>query len=317
MGSGAVGGYFGGLLAKGDHDVLFVARGEHGEAMRERGLVVTSATAGDFTIDEPLVTERPDGSFKADLIFFCVKGYSSEEAIDLIRPAVYEDTTILTLQNGIGSGDVLTTAFGKDKVLLGAAYVEASRTGLGAIMEHGGVCRIVFGEEDGKTTTRAVAVDATLRNAGIPTELTGDVLSGLWTKLIFICALSGMMCITREPMTAVLTTPETLELTKTVMKEAATVARARGIAVADDVEEQHLAYFLENSEMLFSSMFLDLTRGNPLEVGVLNGAVSRIGREVDVATLVNDFIVASLTPYDRRAQQARRNGMRAEPFMPH
>jgi 2-dehydropantoate 2-reductase len=316
MGSGAVGGYFGGLLAKGGHDVLFVARGAHADAMRERGLVVTSVTSGEFTVEDLLITDKPDGSFKADLVLFCVKGYSNEEAIGLIRPAIYKDTTILTLQNGIGSGDILATAFGSRAVLLGAAYVEASRTGPGAIREDGGLCRIVFGEESGQTTTRAVAVDATLRGAGIETDLTGDVLSGLWTKLIFICALSGMMCLTRETMAAVLATPETLELTKTVMKETATVARARGIAVADDVEERHMAYFMEHRDVLFSSMFLDLTRGNPLEVGVLNGAVSRIGREVDVATPVNDFIVAALTPYDARARQARREGKTAKQFTP-
>ncbi len=316
MGSGAVGGYFGGLLAKGGNDVLFVARGAHADAMRERGLVVSSVTAGDFTVEDPLVTDKPDGSFKADLILFCVKGYSNEEAIGLIRPAVYKDTTVLTLQNGIGSGDVLATAFGSGVVLLGAAYVEASRTGPGAIREDGGLCRIVFGEESGQTTTRAVAVDATLRGSGIQTDLTGDVLSGLWTKLIFICALSGMMCLSREPMAAVLATPETLELAKKVMNEAATVARARGIGVSDDVEGEHLAYLMEHSDVLFSSMFLDLTRGNPLEVGVLNGAVSRIGREVGVATPVNDFIVAALTPYDRRARQARRDGGKAQPFLP-
>lgn len=316
MGSGAVGGYFGGLLARGGHEVLFVARGEHAAAMRERGLTVTSVTAGDFVASGLRVSETLDDSFKADLILFCVKGYSNEEAIGLIRPAVYKDTTILTLQNGIGSGDVLAQAFGREKVLLGATYVEASLTGPGAIREDGGICRIVFGEESGETTTRAVAVDATLRGAGIPTELTGDVLSGLWTKLIFICALSGMMCITRESMARVLTTPETLDMTKRIMSEAATVARARGIAVANDVEEKHIAYFLEHSEVLFSSMFLDLSRGNPLEVGVLNGAVSRVGREVDVATPVNDFIVASLTPYDRRAREARREGKKAAPFGP-
>ena len=305
MGSGAVGGYFGGRLAMDGHKVLFVARGKHAEAMRQRGLTVESSTSGNFTVSDPLVTDRPDGSFKADMVLFCVKGYSNEEAIGLIRPAVHGDTTILTLQNGVGSGDLLAMAFGRDAVLLGAAYVEASRTGPGVVVENGGVCRIVFGERDGRTTTRSVAVDATLRHAGIEAELVDDVLAALWTKLVFICALSGMICITREPMERVLATPETRELTRRVMNEAATVARSKGIAVADDVEQQHLDFFDEHSQVLSSSMYLDLTMGNPLEVGVLNGAVSAAGREVDIATPVNDFIVACLTPYDRRAREAR------------
>ncbi len=306
MGSGAVGGYFGGRLAVAGHDVLFVARGRHAEAMRNAGLKVTSATAGDFTVTSPVVTDRPDGSFMADLVLFCVKGYSSEEAIGLIRPAVYDGTAILTLQNGIGSGEILNRAFGAGAVLLGAAYIEASLTGPGAIVEQGGACRIVFGEEDGSTTTKAVAVDAVLRGAGIETELADDVLAALWTKLVFICALSGMMCITREPMVRVLATPETIDLTRRVMREAASVARAKGIAVADDVEHVHMEFFRDHADLLSSSMHLDLERGNPLEVGVLNGAVSRAGREAGVPTPVNDFITACLTPYDRRAREARR-----------
>lgn len=317
MGSGAVGGYFGGLLANDGHDVLFVARGEHGEAMRARGLIVSSVTTGDFIVPQPMVTDRPDVTFQADVILFCVKGYSNEEAVGIIRPCVNEDTTILTLQNGIGGGDLLSRAFGRSKVLLGATYVEASRTGPGQIVEDGGPCSIVFGEEDGQTTTRAVAVNSVLSNAGINTQLTDDVLSALWGKLIFICALSGMMCITREAMASILASAETLELTKAVMKESATVARVKGVAVDDDIENQHLTYFREHKEVLFSSMYLDLVRGNPLEVDVLNGAVARIGREVDVATPVNDFIVACLRPYDLKAREARRDGTTAKPFMPH
>lgn len=306
MGSGAVGGYFGALLARDGHEVLFVARGEHAEAMLRRGLAIESTTSGNFTVSDPMVTDRPDPSFKADMVLFCVKGYSNEEAVGLIRPTVHGDTTILTLQNGVGSGDLLAMAFGRDAVLLGAAYVEASRAGPGLVVEQGGLCRIVFGEADGGTTTRAVAVDATLRHAGIETELADDVLAALWTKLVFICALSGMLCITREPMARVLSTPETRELTRRVMDEAATVARSKGIAIADDVEREHLDFFDEHSQVLSSSMYLDLINGNPLEVGVLNGAVSAAGREVGIATPVNDFIVACLTPYDRRAREARR-----------
>ena len=313
MGSGAVGGYFGGLLARDGHEVLFVARGEHAEAMRQRGLVIESTTSGNFTVSDPMVIDRPDGSFKADMVLFCVKGYSNEEAVGLIRPAVHGDTTILTLQNGVGSGDLLAMAFGRDAVLLGAVYVEAARVGPGKVVEQGGVCRIVFGEPDGRTTTRAVAVDASLRHAGIETELADDVLAALWTKLVFICALSGMLCITRESMARVLATPETRELTRRVMSEAASVARSKGIRIADDVERQHLEFFDEHSRVLSSSMYLDLTKGNPLEVGVLNGAVSTAGREVGIATPVNDFIVACLTPYDRRAREARRQAPEESP----
>ena len=111
MAAGSVGGYFGGMLARADNDVLFVARGENLAAITGRGLVVESATSGDFTVEASAI-ERPDGSWTADLVLFCVKSYHNSVAIDTIMPAVGPETTVLTLQNGIGSGDELSALSG-------------------------------------------------------------------------------------------------------------------------------------------------------------------------------------------------------------
>ena len=106
MGSGAVGSYFGAVLHKAGHDVLFVARGAHLEAISKNGLIVESVTAGNFTI-YPKITESIPPEYKADLILYCVKGYQNDKALQLISTAVGPLTSILTLQNGIGSGDLL------------------------------------------------------------------------------------------------------------------------------------------------------------------------------------------------------------------
>ena len=125
MAAGSVGGYFGGLLAKAGNDVLFVARGENLAAINGNGLIVESETVGNFTVETKAV-ERPDGSWVADLVLFCVKSYHNSVAMDTIAPAVGEETAILTLQNGVGSGDELSAVFGANRVMLGAAYVEAA-----------------------------------------------------------------------------------------------------------------------------------------------------------------------------------------------
>ena len=125
MGSGGVGGYFGAVLHRDGHDVTFVARGQHLEAIRHNGLRIESVASGNFTIHST-ATERPDGVWKADLALFCVKGYDNPGAMSIMAPAVGEDTTILTLQNGIGSGDELAAAFGRQKVLAGATYIDAA-----------------------------------------------------------------------------------------------------------------------------------------------------------------------------------------------
>ena len=304
MGSGAVGGYYGAVLHRSGQEVTFVARGDHLEAIRQRGLRIESVTSGDFTI-RPTVAERPDGSRKADLVLYCVKGYDNAEATKVMRPAVGEATSILTLQNGIGSGDDLAAAFGRERVLLGVSYVDSVRTEPGVVVEEGGPCNIVFGEEDGSRTARAIAVYDALKGAGIAVELSTNVTVALWTKLIYICALSGMTCITRSSFTEVVETPETLEFTWRVMREAEQVGRAKGVDLDDDVVEKTMAHFKQVEGRMMSSMYNDLKRGNPLEVGVLNGAVAALGKEVGVPAPVNEFIASSLTLAHNRAVSQR------------
>ena len=304
MGAGAVGGHFGGVLARSGEDVTVVARGQHLAAINSRGLRVESMAAGDFTVRVAGV-ERPDGTWKADLALLCVKSYDNQVAIETMEPAIGDNTTVLTLQNGIGSGDELAQAFGGEKVMLGAAYIEAMRKGPGVVAQGGGPCRIVFGETDGRATPRALEIRDTFRRAGIDVQLSSNVYRDLWSKLIFICALSGMTCITRAPLAEVLDLPETLELTWQVMREAAEVGRATGVDLEDGVVESTMDNLMKFRHDLTSSMYLDLEAGNPLEVGVLNGAVSKAGKEAGIPTPANDFITTCLGVADCGARARR------------
>ncbi|PZC44307.1 MAG: 2-dehydropantoate 2-reductase [Chloroflexi bacterium] len=144
MGSGAVGGYYGSVLARAGHEVLFVARGEHAAMIEAQGLKINSVTSGDFRLPKVFIKQGLDNSFKAELVLYCVKGYSNDEAIKIIEPAVTNNTYILTLQNGLGSGEALAEAFNQSSILLGATYIEASLVSPGVINEYGGGCSIVF-----------------------------------------------------------------------------------------------------------------------------------------------------------------------------
>lgn len=300
MGAGAVGGFLGGMLSRSGEQVTLVEQGEYLEAINRDGLRVESATAGAFTV-HPLAVVRPDGSWKADMALFCVKSYQNKLAIETMRPAIGGGTTILTLQNGIGNADQLADAFGRDKVLFGAIYLEAMRKGLGIVEQVGGPCRVVFGEGDGRETPRALEIRDAFQRAGIDCHLSPEVSREVWNKLIFICALSGMTCIARASFAEVLDTPETLDLTWRVMREAAEVGRAKGVNLDDDIVESTMSHFQELKHELISSMYLDLQSGNPLELDVLNGGISRLGAEVGVPTPVNDFIAACLAVAHNRA----------------
>ena len=301
MAAGAVGGYFGALMARAGNRVTFVARGDNLAAIRARGLKVESVTSGEFVVEGVDATERLDGSWRADLVLFCVKGYQNDAAIEVMRPAVGVNTAILTLQNGLGSGDRLSDVFGAGTVLMGAAYVEAERRQPGVFAELGGTCRLVFGEPDGVRSPRALSVLQTLHESGIDAALSEDPTLTLWNKLVFICALSGMTCICRASFSEVMETASTADLTRRIVEEAASVGRAVGVNLAPDVVEQTMIQFERDKGELVSSMYGDLIADRPLELDNLNGAVSSLGRLHGVATPVNDLITDCLTVAHRRA----------------
>ena len=312
MAAGAVGGYFGALLARAGNRVTFVARGENLAAIRAGGLKVESATSGDFVVEGVDVTDRLDGSWRADLVLFCVKGYQNDAAIKAMRPAVGVNTAILTVQNGLGSGDQLSDAFGPQAVLLGAAYVEAQRRGPGIFAELGGTCRIDFGAlHDSAGSQRALSVLGTLHEAGIDAVLSEDPTQALWNKLVFICALGGMTCICRASFSEVMDTARTADLTLRVVEEAASVGRAVGVKLAPDLVAQTMLQFQRDKGELVSSMYGDLMAGRPLELENLNGAVSTLGRQHGVEIPVNDLITACLTVSHRRAVAGNDQGVNA------
>jgi 2-dehydropantoate 2-reductase len=300
MAAGSVGGYFGGLLTRAGNDVLFVARGENLAAIENRGLIVESVTTGDFSVDARAV-ERPGGSWTADLVLFCVKSYHNDVAIETISPAVGPLTTILTLQNGIGSGDELSAAFGPQRVMLGAAYVEAAHPGPGLFQELGGQCRIVFAEQDGSPSPHGGKIQQAFADAGIDSEIAEDIEQALWNKLVYICGLSGMTCITHSSFAEVMDSPETRAMTLGVLCEATAVGKAAGVNLAPDLAETTMEVFVEEGDHLISSMHADLTAGRPMEFGNLNGKVSELGHQLGVPTPINDFITACLIPQHKHA----------------
>lgn len=300
MGSGGVGGYYGGVISKSGHDVIFVARGEHLNAIKENGLRVESVNSGNFTL-YPRVTSRLDGVWKADIVLFCVKSYDNSSAIRTMAPSVGPETAILTLQNGLGSADDLGEAFGREKVILGVTYIDGIKKKPGVVCELNAASSLIFGEEDGSETERVAVLRDVFWNAEVEVELSNTITVSLWKKLLFICGLSGMTCITNASLAEILDTPGTLDLTWRVLREAEAVARAKGVALGRDVVEASMARFQERKDTMISSMKVDLDRGNPLEVGVLNGAVSKIGKKVRVSTPVNDFITSCLNIHHRRA----------------
>ena len=295
MGAGAVGGYFGGQLARAGNDVTLIARRAHLAAIRDRGLTVKSHW-GEFNVKVG-ATDDTSGVGPVDLAILSVKGYQNAAAIPALAPMLGDGSCVLTLQNGVASYDEVASLVGPDRVLTGAVYMETQVESPGVIRQEGEVVRIVFGEIDGEETDRARRIHGTLRAAGVDAQVSHDVMKALWTKFLYIATMAGVSSAARTPMSVLLTLDAARDTMLSCMREVEAVARARGVGLDPDVVQSTMEYMDAEAEALQASMHTDLNAGRPLELDALNGAVVRLGRELNIPTPVNDTLYSALLPH--------------------
>ena len=287
IGSGGVGGLFGGRLASSGCDVTFVARGAHLAAMRDNGLLIESEAYGNTLIKPVNVTDNPASAGAPDLIIFAVKLWDTEAVAKSLKPIVGPNTAVLSLQNGVVKDDILRSVFGETAVMGGVAYVGTHIARPGVINQVGTLQRLVFGEYDGKKSPRAEALLAALLKAGIQAELSNDIRRTLWEKYTFLVGLSGATASMRTTIGPVRENPQTRAFLHDLMKEAVAVGRALGVALPEDYADDRLKFADSVPGTMDSSLHHDLKNGNRLEVEWLAGGVVQLGRKVGVATPCN------------------------------
>ena len=294
MGSGGVGGYFGGRLAQGENDVHFIARGEHLEVLREQGIKVKS-TLGDFEIMAVPATDDTSHIGEVDVVLFTVKSQDTQDAAQKIKPLLGADTVVVSLQNGVGNEEVLREVLGNEHVLGGVAYIEAEISEPGVIAHKSPFARLSFGPFSGEMPGKAEQLLEAFEAVEVEAELEEDIQRVIWTKWLFICAFSGITALTRHPIGQVLADEDTAALYRKVMEEIAVLAKAKGVDLPDDIVEERLEFSRNSLDPeMRSSLQQDLARGRPLELDALNGYASKLGDELGVETPTNDFIYAAL-----------------------
>jgi 2-dehydropantoate 2-reductase len=303
MGSGGIGGYFGGLLARAGEDVTFIARGAHLEAIQRNGLQVKSV-AGDFHV-RPKAAHDPATVGRVDLILFCVKAYDTETAGRQIRPIVGPDTTVLCLLNGVDNEERLAAILGEKHVLAGVVHILSTISAPGVISQTAGPRRIKLGEMDGRVTPRVQRIFEVFQAAGIVAEISPHILVDLWEKFLLICAQGGVTALAALSIGEILACPETAAFYRGVMEEVAAVGRAKGVPLSADVVDRAVAFARGLEPHMRSSLAHDLRQGNRLEVETLAGSVVRSGRELGVPTPLNGVIYACLKPHHEKALAAR------------
>ena len=302
FGSGAVGGYFGGRLAQSGVDVVFIARGDHLAAIRRHGLKVTSVE-GDFVVHPARATDDPSEAGPVDVVLLGVKAWQVAQAAEAMRPLVGPHSFIVPLQNGIDASDRLVDAFGTKHVLGGLCRILSYVVAPGHIQHAGVEPYIAFGELDASTSERGERLRRAFAEArGVRAEIPPDIRVAMWSKFLFIAALSGVGSVTRAPIGVVRGQPETREMLRQALEEIHAVALGQGVALPADSVEQTLAYIDSLPADGTASMQRDIIHGRPSELESQVGAVVNLGRRVGVAVPLHRFIFSALLPLERRAR---------------
>lgn len=301
MGTGGVGGYYGGLLALQGNEVTFISRGAHLYAIRHEGLKVKSVH-GDFTVFPANATEDPDKVEPVDLILFCVKTYNTDEAAEAIKSAVGAQTVVLSLQNGIDAAERIGKVVGPEHVIGGATWLSSAVEAPGVIRQISQFRRIVFGELAGGRSERIQSIYEVLNQTGITVEISENIQKILWTKLVFIAAVSSIGSLTRLPMGDYRAIPETRSLLSSIMQEVESLARTVGVSLDGDVVQQWLEFIDSSAPHIKPSMQLDVEAGHRTELESMIGVIGRKGRELGVPTPVADFVYGSLLPIELKAR---------------
>jgi len=295
MGSGGIGGNLGGLLARAGNEVTLIARGPHLEAIRSHGLRV-KMPGGEFTV-QVRATDDPAQAGPADLVIFTVKTYDNAEVIPALRPLVGQDTSVVSFQNGVETGDELAQVLGRECVLPGAAIFGAFIESPGVIVNRGLLPDVVFGEIDGYESPRTKNISEVFAKAGISTEVSTDVTKALWTKFMILPSTAGMTCAARTLVRPLMEHTDAFEMLVASMREIEAVGRAKGVDLDSDVVEKGIE-LLESVPWEYQvSMHVDIDRGARLEMEAFNGAVVRMGKELGVPTPVNQFLYTVLKPH--------------------
>jgi 2-dehydropantoate 2-reductase len=295
VGAGGVGGYFGARLARAGQDVTVVARGDHLDAIRSRGLSVRSAVEGEYTVTVAAM-EKVAGSREADAVLLCVKSFDTDVAVEQVREVVGPATPVLSLQNGVDNEERIDAALGPGHALGGVAYVFAAIEAPG-VVAHTFAGRIVLGEMDGRPTPRAERLREAFAAAGIPVALSADIRRALWEKYLMISAQAGMTALTRCPIGVIRDTPETWCMYRMIVEELAALGRASDVALPADAVETTLAHAGQLAPHLYSSLHHDLVHGKRLELEALHGHAVRLGRRLGVPTPMVFAVYAALKPF--------------------
>ena len=295
FGTGGVGGYFGGLLARAGYEIAFIARGAHLKAIKEHGLSIKSPY-GDFNLFPVQATDKSEEAGTFDYVIVAVKHYHLQDAVSDMKPLVSSQTTVIPLLNGVDAHEHLIRALGTGPVVGGLSSIVSMIESPGVIRHESQLRRIIVGELDGHKSKRVERMIQAWVDCGIEAIHSDDILTAIWTKFLFIASFGGVSSLSRAAAGEILNNPETRNLLIQAMREVEALARVQEIALAPDIVQETMSFIEGLEPTATSSMQRDVASGRPFELEAFSGTILRLGRKFGVPTPVHTIIYALLRP---------------------
>ncbi|HEY2399815.1 MAG TPA: 2-dehydropantoate 2-reductase [Steroidobacteraceae bacterium] len=304
MGAGGIGAYYGAKLKLAGEDVYFCARGEHLAAIKSRGLVMRGGKE-EMALAIP-ATDKPPEFAPYDLILFCVKSYDTIAAAEQLKGTLAPGGVIMTLQNGVENESALCTIFPRESVMGGNARVGAEIAAPGVLV-HSAYGYIEFGELDGAETPRALRLKEVFGRAGMLGQLTHDLRTIRWVKLMGNNGTNCVCALSRSSLGETLSDPDGYWLTKQLMLETVKVGAAEGAKMSPADAENALARLSKIStvDKIRPSTLQDVERGNRLEYDAITGAMIRAAERHGIEVPITRAMHALLKLIDQRIAASR------------
>lgn len=302
VGTGGVGGYFGGRLALAGNDVTFIARGNHLEAILKDGLIVKSFM-GEFTIKPAKATANIDAVKNADLVIICTKAWQIKEIAQQIAPLIGIETMILPLQNGVLATEELAEFIPKENIIGGLCRIFSKIESPGTINHLGIDPTIIFAELNNVQTERTSWLKYTFESAGLTNIWSEDIQSEIWKKFLMICS-SGLLAVTKTNYGELRSNPENRAMLEELFSEVYNVAIAAGINLSENIVAKTMKAIDTFPPESTSSLTRDVWEGKPSEIEYQNGTVVRLGEKYGIPTPVNKFVYSTILPMELKARSA-------------
>ena len=300
IGTGGVGGYFGGLLAKAGNEVTFLARGEHLKAIQQNGLIIKSIH-GDFTVDSVKATDQIKLIGPVDLAIIAVKAWQVKAIVEELPEILRADSVVLPLENGILAADELSEHLKEEQVIGGLCRIISKIESPGVISHFGINPAIVFGELNNAETERIHSIKAAFDQAGIHSKISEDIKADLWKKFIAIC-VSGLLAVTKTTYGELRELKETRQLMIELLQEIYELSQKIGIHIDAGYVAQALSQIDAFPYDSTSSLTRDVWEGKPSEIEYQNGTVVKLAEKYGVSVPVNRFVYSSILPMEIRAR---------------